>query len=393
LAGLFKYDREQKKCQVVDIGEQSYPKSIRAICIKDDSLWLATTSGLLQVSKAGLLTEEYRAMHLREPFRVPCVFNIEFDGDYVWFNNWSVSSNGAIVRYNRKTKTWRRFTREDILRHKDVRIPTEIRRILVTDIHMWFTTNHGVLRYDKSLDTWKHYTMADGLALNDLDIVVESEKSIWAAATEDIMASRYSKVNTKEHGRQILSDVIQRLKAITELKINGLIGVIEKKAPGCLVFLEQLQRELKSIPVELEEDSEFTAEQIREWAIEEVCLQQAIADEPKDEVFSAYRNLWEKVRNLKKLIPVFQKVVSFVKKILYRPKRASSLVECFNSILRPIQQVKKQVTQEFLWLKALHHNMKIFKQGKRKGVSPFILSAFNLFTPSIGTVELDSVKN
>jgi len=129
LAGLFKYDREQKKCQVVDIGEQSYPKSIRAICIKDDSLWLATTSGLLQVSKAGLLTEEYRAMHLREPFRVPCVFNIEFDGDYVWFNNWSVSSNGAIVRYNRKTKTWRRFTREDILRHKDVRIPELFRHI------------------------------------------------------------------------------------------------------------------------------------------------------------------------------------------------------------------------------------------------------------------------
>jgi len=74
--------------------------------------------------------------------------------------------------------------------------------------------------------------------------------------------------------------------------------VLEKKAPGCLVFLEQLQRELKSIPVELEENSEFTAEQIREWTIEEVCLQQAMATEPKDEVFSAYCNLWEKVRSL-----------------------------------------------------------------------------------------------
>jgi hypothetical protein len=35
--------------------------------------------------------------------------------------------------------------------------------------------------------------------------------------------------------------------------------------------------------------------------------------------------------------------------------------------------VKKQVTQEFLWLKALHHNMKTFKQGRRKGKSPFQL--------------------
>lgn len=177
-----------------------------------------------------------------------------------------------------------------------------------------------------------------------------------------------------------VSFVIQRLKALTDLKIDGLIRVLEKKAPGCLAFLEQLQRDLKSIPVEFPEDSEFTAEQIREWAIKEVCLQQAMKDEPKDEVFSAYCNLWEKVRSLKKLIPLFLRVVSKAKKVLYRPKRASSLVECFNSILRPIQQVKKQVTQEFLWLKVLHHNMKTFKQGKRKGKSPFQLLGIDFGT-------------
>jgi hypothetical protein len=98
-----------------------------------------------------------------------------------------------------------------------------------------------------------------------------------------------------------------------------------------------------------------------------------MADEPSDEVFSAYGKLWQNVRSLKNLIPLFLKVVSEVRKLLYHPKRASSLVECFNSILRPIQQVKKQVTQEFLWLKALHHNMKTFKQGRRRGKSPFQL--------------------
>jgi len=180
-------------------------------------------------------------------------------------------------------------------------------------------------------------------------------------------------VNTREHGHQVLSDVIQRLRSLTELEIDDLIGVLEKRATGCLVFLDQLQRELSGIPVELEQDSQFTAEQIREWAIQEVCLQQAMANEPSEEVFSAYRELRRKVRSLKKLVPIFLQVVSEVRKLLYRPKRASSLVECFNSILRPIQQVKKQVTQEFLWLKALHHNMKTFKQGRRKGKSPFQL--------------------
>jgi predicted DNA-binding protein YlxM (UPF0122 family) len=181
------------------------------------------------------------------------------------------------------------------------------------------------------------------------------------------------KVNTREHGHQVLSEVLQRLRSLTELEIDDLIVVLEKRALGCLIFLDQLQHELSSTPVELEQDSEFTSEQIREWAIQEVCLQHAMADEPSDEVFSAYSELWKKVRSLKKLIPLFLKIVSEVKKLLYRPKRASSLVECFNSILRPIQQVKKQATQEFLWLKALHHNMKTFKQGKRKGKSPFQL--------------------
>ena len=180
-------------------------------------------------------------------------------------------------------------------------------------------------------------------------------------------------VNTREHGHQILSDVIQRLQSLTELGIDDLIRILEKRASGCLVFLDQLQHELSSIPVVLGEDSQFTAEEIREWAIQEVCLQQAMADEPSEEVFSAYQELWQKVGSLKKLIPLFLNIVSGVRKLLYRPRRASSLVECFNSILRPIQQVKKQVTQEFLWLKALHHNMKTFKQGRRKGKSPFQL--------------------
>jgi hypothetical protein len=180
-------------------------------------------------------------------------------------------------------------------------------------------------------------------------------------------------VNTREHGCQILSDVIQRLRSLTELGIDDLVKTLEKRGVGCLVFLDQLQHELSIIPVELGEDDQFTAEQIREWAIQEVCLEHAMADGSWDEVFWAYRNLWEKIRSLKKLMPAFLKVVSEAKKILYHPKRASSLVECYNSILRPIQQVKKQVTQEFLWLKALHHNMKSFRQGRRRGKSPFQL--------------------
>jgi streptogramin lyase len=188
-SGLVKYDRTSNELRATSDGY-----NIRSICIKDDSLWLGTTSGLLQVSKGdGSLIEEYRRPPVREPFRESSVSNIEFDGDYVWFSNWSASPNGAIIRYDRKTKTWRRFTREDILRDTKVTAPTEVKRILVTDEYVWFTTDHGVLRYDKKLDTWKQYTMEDGLVSNEMEYIVESAKSIWMILRNSVYISRYHK--------------------------------------------------------------------------------------------------------------------------------------------------------------------------------------------------------
>ena len=142
MSGLAKYDREQKKVEMVDTGESISQHSIKSICVKDNSLWLGTTSGLLQVGKDdGSLIEEYRTALVKEPFREPSVSNIEFDGDYVWFSNWSASPNGAIVRYDRRTKTWRKFTRADILRDTRVQAPSEVKRILVTAGYIWFATD------------------------------------------------------------------------------------------------------------------------------------------------------------------------------------------------------------------------------------------------------------
>jgi ligand-binding sensor domain-containing protein len=197
-SGLVKYDREQKRSEIVDIGEGFSRYNIRSICVRDNSLWLGTTSGLLQVSRQnGSLIEEYRRPPVREPFRESSVSNIEFDGDYVWFSNWLASPNGAIIRYDRKTKTWRRFTREDILHDTTVRAPTEVKRILITDKYIWFATDYGVLRYDKKLDIWKRYTMEDGLTSNNMEYMVESTKGIWMSSRDTVIVSRYDKETEK----------------------------------------------------------------------------------------------------------------------------------------------------------------------------------------------------
>jgi hypothetical protein len=251
------------------------------------------------------------------------------------------------------------------------RLETRLEKLLKSERKAWQDWVEGRI-YVKTMEKTEATVVRQLELMEDYYQALELLDFAFSPMTSD------HQVNTREHGHQILSDVIQRLKPLTELEIDDLVKTLEKRGPGCLVFLDQLQHELSIIPVELGEDSQFTAAEIRELAIDEVCLEHAMADDPSDEVFSAYRGLWERVRSLKKLMPVFLKVVSAVRRILYHPKRASSLVECYNSILRPIQQVKKQVTQEFLWLKALHHNMKSFKQGRRKGKSPFQILGIDL---------------
>ena len=76
----------------------------------------------------------------------------------------------------------------------------------------------------------------------------------------------------------------------------------------------------------------------------------------------------------------FHRLVQQVQGILYTPKRASSLVESFNSKLRTVQYVKKHVSQEYLWLLAIKHNIEPFAHGKRQGHSPFELLGIDLGT-------------
>ena len=170
------------------------PYNIRAIlCDESETLWLATTIGLVEYGiQNGKLTL-HQSRPVREPLLETSVSNIEFDGDYIWFSNWFSSPNGCILRYHRPTETWQRFTRMDILKSTQKRSMTQIRWIYVDDDAVWFTTDLGVLRYDKSGDTWKHFTIQDGLGTNDLDKISASSRSVWVSSMIGVELSRYDK--------------------------------------------------------------------------------------------------------------------------------------------------------------------------------------------------------
>ena len=204
------------------------PYNIRNILCQetDETLWLATDTGLVEyhhhektknidrnVMEDGStekhlktpthLTEPqgnikiHQSRPMREPFLETRVSHINFDSDYIWFNNWRSSPNGSIVRFHRPTETWRRFTRLDILQSTQKRSMTFVRWTYVDTDAVWFTTDYGILRYDKMADTWQHFTSEDGLSTDDVGQIAASKQSVWVIPMIGLELNHYNKATGK----------------------------------------------------------------------------------------------------------------------------------------------------------------------------------------------------
>ncbi len=68
---------------------------------------------------------------------------------------------------------------------------------------------------------------------------------------------------------------------------------------------------------------------------------------------------------------VGQQATTAVRDIFRRAYRASSLVECINSVLRMHQAQHRKLTQDMLDLKRLYWNCHKFRTGRRRGTTPY----------------------
>jgi hypothetical protein len=78
------------------------------------------------------------------------------------------------------------------------------------------------------------------------------------------------------------------------------------------------------------------------------------------------------------LDPNWQKSYRQVAAVLGRAVRASSAVECMNSVLRMHQSRHRTLNQGMLDLKRLYWNTRVFRGGKRKGRCPYEHLGLNL---------------
>jgi hypothetical protein len=79
-----------------------------------------------------------------------------------------------------------------------------------------------------------------------------------------------------------------------------------------------------------------------------------------------------------KLDPNWRESYRLVATVLSQTVRASSAVECMNSVLRMHQSRHRTVTQGMLDLKRLYWNCHVFRSGKRKGFCPYELLGLKL---------------
>lgn len=81
-----------------------------------------------------------------------------------------------------------------------------------------------------------------------------------------------------------------------------------------------------------------------------------------------------------RLCPEWQSAYTRVHEILRRVVRASSAVECVNSVVRMHQARHRHVNQGMLDLKRLYGNCRAFRHGKRRGACPYELLGLKLPT-------------
>lgn len=134
--------------------------------------------------------------------------------------------------------------------------------------------------------------------------------------------------------------------------------------PQTLTYLDEIQRKLEALPLPPE---------VRRAAVRQEGLRRHPQLLQGDSVqAAALRGVWLLCAVvLAKAQQTGQQAVQAVRAILRSSWRASSLVECVNSVLRMQQARHRKMSQSLLDLKRLYWNCHRFRTGRRRGRSPY----------------------
>jgi hypothetical protein len=165
-------------------------------------------------------------------------------------------------------------------------------------------------------------------------------------------------LNTRIKAEAVLAQTLPRLPDSDFAKPKR-----QLQKPAMFNYLDVVQTKLTKLPF---------AEEVTQAAVQQEALRRQPAllkgDSPKA---AAMRGVMLMCAVVLSKAEQGQQAVCAVREILRRAYRASSLVECINSVLRMQQAQHRKMTQGLLDLKRLYWNCHTFRTGHRRGSTPY----------------------
>jgi cell division septum initiation protein DivIVA len=166
-------------------------------------------------------------------------------------------------------------------------------------------------------------------------------------------------LNTREKATAVLAETLPRLPDQGFAKSKRAL-----QRPEMLQFLDRVQQKLEALPF---------APEVQEAAVRQEGLRRRPellrGDNAKAAAMRGVLLMCSVV--LSKAGAAGQQAVAAVRDICRRAYRASSLVECVNSVLRMQQSRHRRMSQGLIDLKRLYWNCHTFRTGRRKHTTPY----------------------
>jgi hypothetical protein len=202
--------------------------------------------------------------------------------------------------------------------------------------------NHAWQKAEKAMDAWR-----------------DTEQT-WQQTKEALLLiTPEGELNTRAKAEAVLAQTLPQLPDSDFAKSKK-----QLQRPEMLNYLDRVQDQLQKLPF---------PEEVKDAAVRQEALRR------RPELLNGENAQAAALRGvmlvcavvLSKVGETGPQAVTAVRDIFRRAYRASSLVECINSVLRMQQAQHRKMTQGLLDLKRLYWNCHTFRSGRRRNTTPY----------------------
>lgn len=202
--------------------------------------------------------------------------------------------------------------------------------------------SHAWRKAEKAMDAWRDTEQA------------------WQQTKEALLLiTPEGELNTRAKAEAVLAQTLPQLPDSDFAKTKR-----QLQRPEMLNYLDRVQDQLQKLPC---------PEEVKNAAVRQEALRRRPellkGENPKAAALRGVMLVCAVV--LSKAGEAGPQAVTAVREIFRRAYRASSLVECINSVLRMQQAQHRNMTQGLLDLKRLYWNCHTFRTGRRRGTTPY----------------------